>query len=271
MGFACCAFLLACGGDGSTTRAIDNPDEKMSSSNEMVESCSSMVPEPVEESSSSVDVEDSTLTYERECGKLVDSRDGKTYCTVKIGTQTWMGENFNYEAPGSICYQDDPDNCEKFGRLYTYPQVMGRTEDECGAAMCRGNYPMSPGICPEGWTVPTRMDWETLESYIDKHNGSEPVYISMMAKPEDSKRDDITIGSDLSGFRILMSGTYNSEISAFPDSVASFWTSTEESSNFAYEFGFDLYRFDVIGMMFPATKWSYRSLRCIKDENFPIF
>ena len=213
-----------------------------------------------------MDAGDSTLTYERECGSLVDARDGHTYCTVTIGTQTWMGENLNYDAPGSACIRDSLANCEKFGRLYTYAQAMGRAENECGPGwMCKGNFPLSPGICPEGWTVPTQKDWLTLEAYVDKHNGSEPVYISLMAKPEDSKRDDITIGSDLSGFRILVSGIYDPTVESFSDSTVGFWSSTEESVNHAYRFGFDLYNFDF-DLQLPAWKKAYRSVRCIRSK-----
>jgi uncharacterized protein (TIGR02145 family) len=178
-----------------------------------------------------------------------------------------MGENLNYDVPGSACIRDSLANCEKFGRLYTYAQAMGRAENECGPGwMCKGNFPLSPGICPEGWTVPTQKDWLTLEAYVDKHNGSEPVYISLMAKPEDSKRDDITIGSDLSGFRILVSGIYDPTVESFSDSTVGFWSSTEESVNHAYRFGFDLYNFDIFDLQLPAWKKAYRYVRCIRSK-----
>ena len=301
MGFACSAFLLACGDDNpsgtggldfpgaeiesssseevipSSAEALSSSGVQSSSSEEIVlsssvaESSSSsevkLSSSSVVESSSSVSEGDSTLTYERECDKMFDDRDGRSYCTVKIGTQTWMGENLAYDIPGSKCKGDDPVNCQKFGRLYTYAQAMNRSEDECGPGRkCEGNYPLSPGACPEGWTVATLKDWNTLIDYVGKHNGSEPVVVSLLAKPEDSRRDDMTMGSNLSGFRMLVAGVYNPEFNSLSDSSISFWTATEEGANLAYDYGFDLYNAYTDMESYPALKQTYRSVRCIQKE-----
>ena len=103
------------------------------------------------------------------CGsQLEDQRDGKVYNTVSIGEQCWMAENLNAGemilsdaepvAESGIekyCYDDDPGNCELYGGLYTWDELMQNTLVES-----------SQGVCPEGWHVPSDYEWKLLERTI---------------------------------------------------------------------------------------------------------
>lgn len=87
---------------------------------------------------------------------LLDSRDGKSYRTVKIGTQIWMAQNLNYSnnTTGSsdtvgVCYNNSADLCAKYGRLYTWAEVMAGSTSS--ASIPSG----VQGIYPSGWHVPS--------------------------------------------------------------------------------------------------------------------
>jgi uncharacterized protein (TIGR02145 family) len=100
------------------------------------------------------------------CTQFTDSRDGNTYCSVQIGTQTWMGENLRYSGGGQIghLYLDLPSaDSVLFGRLYTFSEALAGEE-----ANAPGEQRRIRGLCPQGWHLPTQEEWRTLKTTIAK-------------------------------------------------------------------------------------------------------
>jgi uncharacterized protein (TIGR02145 family) len=101
-----------------------------------------------------------------ECGiPFVDERDNRTYQTVRIGQQCWMAQNLDFGVminrsgyatdngtPEKYCYGDDPANCETYGGLYSWDEMMQYN-------LVEG----TQGVCPDGWHIPSDGEWKTLE------------------------------------------------------------------------------------------------------------
>ena len=92
---------------------------------------------------------------------------------ITIGNQVWMVENLNVEffqngdaipeaqtekewyrafennEPAWCYYDNNPMNGDKYGKLYNWFAVIDNR-----------------GLCPEGWHIPTKVDWDFLMEFL---------------------------------------------------------------------------------------------------------
>ncbi len=112
---------------------------------------------------------------------FTDIRDGNHYAVTIIGSQIWMAENLKYlpsvVGPGSFsnavpyCYvygYNGTDvnaakaqvNYELYGVLYNWPAAMN------GDASSSANPSGVQGMCPDGWHLPSALEWSVLITYL---------------------------------------------------------------------------------------------------------
>jgi len=192
--------------------------------------------EPV--SSSSTKVSSSSESEER--GTFTDTRDDQIYKYVKIGNQVWMAENLNYETENSYCYDDDPANCEKYGRLYTWDAALN--------------------ACPSGWHLPTAEEFATLISNVGGEEGAAIMLKSTTGWYEDGH------GVDKYGFNVLPAG-YRSNLGRFDiaGKYAYFWSATECTEDYANLLGL-LYSHED-ALLGNLIKYDAYSVRCLRGSN----
>ena len=204
---------------------IPGDDAKSSSSVESPNSSSSSGNEP---GSSSVD------SGEPVFGELTDARDGRVYKTVKLGSQEWMAENLNYAAEGSLCYEDDEKNCEKYGRLYNWEVALDTSnrgcDDNFSGCRLRSDFHPREGICPDGWHVPEHAEWDTLFAYADAHGEGESAGDALQAYYRDDYLEK-TYSSDRFGFNVVPAGVFNDKEFSGLGTSSEFWTASIETTD----------------------------------------
>ncbi len=208
-----------------------------------------------------------------EYGTLTDERDGQTYKTVKIGDQVWMAENLNYSDSAktaslkgkSWCYDNDSDNCVKYGRLYTWAAAIDSvkffTEKslDCGYGKTCALPDTVQGICPSGWRLPRKADWETLFSAVGGQGTAGKILKTQTGWNNNGN------GMDAVGFSGWPAGDGNGRGSSnFKGDGTYFWSSTESSEHGAY-FVSLYYRIDSTFLNHNDKDYAY-SVRCVKES-----
>lgn len=190
--------------------------------------------EPASSSSENTPSSSSIDSGEPVFGELTDARDGRVYKTVKLGSQEWMAENLNYAAEGSLCYEDDEKNCEKYGRLYNWEIALDTSNRGCGdnfsGCRLRSDFHPREGICPDGWHVPEHAEWDTLFAYADAHGEGESAGDALQAYYRDDYLEK-TYSSDRFGFNVVPAGVFNGKEFSGLGTSSEFWTASIETTD----------------------------------------
>jgi uncharacterized protein (TIGR02145 family) len=215
---------------------------------------------------------------------LTDSRDGKKYKFVKIGEQTWMAENLNYHGSDGylgLCYDKKPENCQKYGRLYDWSEAMG-LDREYNEKIWGGDVVQHQGVCPSGWHLPTKDEWQVLVDFAGGEVAPKkltaktgwPEKICRYTKEDDrgriTKYDDCT---DDYGFMALPGGYScpvrgNNEYTGIGD-VAAWWSSLEaKGRDIEYVKHRAIFSSGDAAFIFSVCTGNRMllSVRCVKDD-----
>jgi uncharacterized protein (TIGR02145 family) len=168
---------------------------------------------------------------------ITDSRDGKVYKTIQIGSQKWIAENINFETDYSWCI-----DCEIFGRVYSYESALKS--------------------CPAGWHLPTDAEWTMLIAGL---GGFSEAGGKLKESGTTFWKSPNTGATNESGFKAIPHG-YRSlnGILNFAKKMGSWWTSSEENQMRAWSYRLD---YDKKGILrIPSEKFVGVSVRCIKDK-----
>jgi uncharacterized protein (TIGR02145 family) len=208
-------------------------DSKLSSSSSVTVTSSSSSPETSVEASAPVVTES---------GSMTDSRDGRTYKTLTVGAWTWMAENLNYKTSDSYCFEDKAENCEKYGRLYTWD---GMKDSSALNSVQR--------LCPAGYHLPSQWEWGRLFAAV----GGDSLAGLRLKNSTGWFNESKTDSSDV-GFSVLPSGIrYSDGIYSREGLYALFWTSALNGVFFNY------YSPEV--KVIDESSKVGASVRCVKD------
>lgn len=192
--------------------------------------------------------------------------EGQLYSTVHIGPGCWMKENLNagtkidgqYEQADNeviekYCYNDDDINCDKYGGLYQWDELMQYTYTND-----------AQGICPDGWMLPTDVVMQTLANYLfglDQAGGL------MKETGTNNWLPPNNAATNISGFTGLPGGHRNTSAEFWNlQQTGNFWTSTENNSSDAWRWYVDFNFEEGFRVSYPKS-YAY-SVRCIKRDTW---
>lgn len=202
--------------------------------------------------------------------------DNNKYRITEIGSQTWMADNlrvtrYNDGTPIPLITDGASWNTTNSG-AYTWYTAVNPINNESRGADSGALYNFyvvsdtnSLSVCPVGWHIPTKLEWETLAVTL----GGESVAggklkatgLAFWAEPNDFATNESGFNAVPAGKR-LNSGVLTDELT----STSYWWSQTEfegDPTLLCYGTSVDYLAADLIITFY--SKQDGHSIRCIKD------
>ena len=204
--------------------------------------------------------------------------EGQVYNTIQIFSQCWLKENLNLgtmilgyqemednDTIEKYCYGNNPANCDNYGGLYIWDEMMQYTTQQ-GAQ----------GICPSGWHIPEDEEWKILEGAVDSQYGiGDQIWNYYGLRGYDAGKNLKTTsgwssngnGTDLFGFSGLPGGgyLYNNGNFYYINQHGLWWTSTEGNISSAWN-RYLSYDNPIVDRDYGDNKGFGFSVRCIRNN-----
>ena len=202
-------------------------------------------------SCSESDVSPVDQVEETDCEESITDVDGNEYKVVRIGSQCWTAENLrvlNYPdgtpiEQGTPDLKLNPDDNPKYyfeydtflrheGDLYTL--LTETTKVYTWAAATNFENTIGPddvvqGICPDGWHVPSKNEWDELIEFLGQETAGQQLKSTDTLHWRQASQG--FFGSDTYGFKSISSGGRDSFGAWYIlDQYAFYWSSTPYES-----------------------------------------
>ena len=191
-------------------------------------------------------------------GQMIDWRDRRIYNTVGFlydipdtnnsghylfySNSRWLAENLDFEywvngkPYGTRCATEDCNSDKPYGRFYTWGAAMDSAGiySSAGAGCGESKLCNAPdkvrGICPEGWRLPSKLEYEYMIQFLNNKKGESKSASILKATSGWELNGKDYNGTDNYGLAILPAGYINAWDNHIQEGeVARLWTSTESS------------------------------------------
>jgi uncharacterized protein (TIGR02145 family) len=206
-----------------------------------------------------------------ETSTFTDSRDGKTYKTVKIGNQEWFAENLAYLPAVSPATTGSTTSPNYYVYNYNGTDVnAAKATTNYSTYGVLYNWEAAKVACPPGWHLPTDAEWKQLEMTLGMSQ-SQADATGLRGTDQGTQMKSTSgwnnngNGTNTSGFSGLPSGYRKHDGSGFSlnGQCETWWTSTNSATDSKW-CRYVRYNYSNVERN-PAYFSTGLSVRCIKD------
>ena len=195
--------------------------------------------------------------------KAVYDVEGNSYDTIRIGKQTWLKQNLrsgHYSNGDSISKSSEGSIPWLNAKAGAYNFIYNTTDFKKTYGATYNRYvSLSNKICPVGWHVPNKTEWDTIINYL---GGSSIAGNKLKAESGWSNEGN---GTNNYNFTAYPAGGALCCVNGYVGTYANWWSTSKNGSSNSYFYSIESSQSTITSDYFLGTADDGYSIRCIKN------